>query len=187
MQIKERKKEKKREETTRRIEEKRGVMELEKISAKLKWAIKKPREFDICHGLNKTSSSNYSASFLRIHQNESATILQILKKEIHAFTRNDRVFNEQEELGAGVFGVIILDFKPIILQRVAVKIFSEKLSQADILPETKIPFEMSGHPNFAFVFGITEPNKLLMEYIDGETLSEIVKIMFRFSTGKVYV
>ena len=55
------------------------------------------------------------------------------------------------------------------------KVFSEKLSPIDILAKTKIALEMSGHPNFAYVFGIIEPNKLLMEYIEGETLSEIVK------------
>ena len=55
------------------------------------------------------------------------------------------------------------------------KVFSEKLSQTDILAKTRKALEMSGHANFAYVFGIIEPNKLLMEYIDGETLSEIVK------------
>ena len=94
---------------------------------------------------------------------------------MHVFTRNDVIFNEYEELGAGVFGVVRLGFILSIQQRVAIKIFSEKLSQTDILAETKIALEMLGHPNFAYVFGIIEPNKLLMEYTDGETLSEIVK------------
>ena len=78
-------------------------------------------------------------------------------------------------MSSGVFGVVGLGFIPSIQQRVGVKIFSEKLTQTEILAETKIALEMSGHPNFAYVFGIIEPNKLLMEYIDGETLSEIVK------------
>ena len=76
---------------------------------------------------------------------------------------------------SGVFGVVRLGFIPSIQQRVAVKIFSEKLTETEILAETKIALEKSGHPHFDYVFGITEPNKLLMEYIDSETLSEIVK------------
>ena len=159
----------------RQFEQEKRVMELEKVNAILKRAIKKPRQFDIHHGLNKTNSINYSASFLRLHQNKSATILRVLKKDMHVFTRNDLVFNEHEELGSGVFGVVRFGFIPSIQQRVPVKIFSEKLTQTEILAETKIALEMSGHPNFAYVFGIIEPNKLLMEYIDGETLSEIVK------------
>ena len=57
----------------------------------------------------------------------------------------------------------------------AVKIFSDKLTQTEIIVETKIALEMSDHPNFAYVCGIIEPIKLRIEYIDGETLSEIVK------------
>ena len=66
----------------------------------------------------------------------------------------------------------------------AVKIFSEKVSQTDALAGTKVTFEMSGHPNFAYVFGIIEPNKLLMEYIDGETLSKIPKNKVLFQHWK---
>ena len=40
---------------------------------------------------------------------------------MHVFTRNDLVFNEHEELGAGVFGVVKLGFTPSIQQRVGVK------------------------------------------------------------------
>ena len=65
-----------------------------------------------------------------------------------------------------------------------VKIFSEKVSQTDALAETKINFEMSVHPNFAYVFGIIEPNKLLMEYIDGKTLSKILKNKVLFQHWK---
>ena len=73
---------------------------------------------------------------------------------------------------------------PSIQQRVAVKIFSEKFSQTDALTETKITFEMSCHPNFAYVFGIIEPNKLLMENIGCETLSKILKNKVLFQHGK---
>ena len=65
----------------------------------------------------------------------------------------------------------------------AVKIFSEKVSQTDALAGTKVTFEMSGHPNFAYVFGIIEPNKLI-EYIDGEAHSEIVKSKVSFQHWK---
>ena len=102
------------------------VMELEKINAiqeqtKSNKETKKQRKFDIWLGLNKIAIINYSASFLRLHQNKSATILYVLKKKMHVFTRNDLVFNEHEELGAGVFGVVRLGFTPSIQQRVIVK------------------------------------------------------------------
>ena len=102
---------------------------------------------------------------------------------MHVFTRNYLVFNKHEELGAGVFGVVRLGFIPSIQQKVAVKIFSEKLNQTDIPAETKIASKMSGHPNFAYVFGIIEPNKLI-EYIDGEAHSEIVRNKVSFQHWK---
>ena len=89
-------------------------MELEKINAIRKRAIKEPRQLDIHHGLNKTTSINYSAS-----------ILCVLKKDMHVFTGNNLVFKEHEELGVGVFGVVRLGFIRSIQLRVAVKIFSE--------------------------------------------------------------
>ena len=46
---------------------------------------------------------------------------------MHIFMRNNLIFTEHEELGAGVFGVVKLEFIPSIQQRVAVQIFSEKL------------------------------------------------------------
>ena len=68
------KKENKRQETTRGIwgqfEQEKRIMELEKINAIRKRAIKEPRQFDIRHGLNKTTSINYSASILRLHRNK---------------------------------------------------------------------------------------------------------------------
>ena len=106
IKIKEIKKDKRRdyeENRERQFEKERRVIELEKINTILKWAIKKPRQFDIGHGLNKTGSINYSASSLKLHQNKSAIILRVLKKEIHVFTRYDLVFNEQEELREGAF------------------------------------------------------------------------------------
>ena len=51
-------------------------MELEKINAIVKRAIEKPRQFDIRHGLNKTTSINYSVSFLRLHQNKVLSFLE---------------------------------------------------------------------------------------------------------------
>lgn len=101
-------------------------MELERINTiqeqtKSKRATKKQRHFDIWLGLNKIAIINYSASFLRLHQHKSATILYVLKKEMHVFTRNDLIFNEHEELGTGVFGVARLGFTPSIQQRVVVK------------------------------------------------------------------
>ena len=56
----------------RQFEQEKRVMELEKVNTILKRAIKKPRQFDIRHGLNKTNSINYSASFLRLHQKRYA-------------------------------------------------------------------------------------------------------------------
>ena len=179
IKIKEIEKENKREETTRKIKEcnlkqENRVMELEKINAILKRAIKKSRQFDVRHGSNKATYISYSTSFLRLHQDITATILRVLKKGMHVFTRNNLIFDEKKELGAGIFGVVRLGFIPSIQQTVAVKISSEKLSQTDILAETKIELEMSDHPNFAYVFRTIEPNKLLMEYIDGKT--QIVKM-----------
>ena len=77
---------------------------------------------------------------------------------------------------SGVFGVVRLGFIPSIQQRVAVKIFSEKLTQTEILAETKIALKKSGHPHFAYVFGIIEPSKLLMEYINSEIVRNKVLI-----------
>ena len=156
------------------FEQENRVMELEKINAILKRAIKKSRQFDVRHGSNKATYISYSTSFLRLHQDITATILRVLKKGMHVFTRNNLIFDEKKELGAGIFGVVRLGFIPSIQQTVAVKISSEKLSQTDILAETKIELEMSDHPNFAYVFRTIEPNKLLMEYIDGKT--QIVKM-----------
>ena len=114
-------------------------------------------------------------SLLRQHQNKSAAILQVFKQNVNMFLRRDLVLHEEKELGSGVFGILKSGFVPSIQQKVAVKIFSEKVTQADMLAEAKIGAEMSGHPNFPFIFGIIEPNKLLLEYIEGHTLSYLLK------------
>lgn len=69
-------------------------------------------------------------------------------------------------------------------RRWAVKIFSEKLGMTEMLAECAISLEMSGHPNFAFVFGMCEPNRLILEFIGndvaaptlGDTISNSVKL-----------
>ncbi|XP_057299524.1 tyrosine-protein kinase BTK-like [Hydractinia symbiolongicarpus] len=93
---------------------------------------------------------------------------------------------KQEILGSGVFGTVKEGFIPSIQQKVAVKIFSEKLGRTEMLAECAISLEMSGHPNFAFVFGMCEPNRLILEFIGndvtaptlGDTISNSVKLPY---------
>ena len=69
----------------KQFEQEKRVMKLEKINVILKRAIKKPRQSNIRHRLNKTTSINSSASFLRLHQSKSAAILRVLKKKNACF------------------------------------------------------------------------------------------------------
>ena len=157
---------------SKEYEQEKRIMELEKTNSILKRTLKNPKPLSV---QNRTISKSYSLSLLRQHQNKSAAILQVFKQNVNMFLKRDLILHQKDELGSGVFGILRSGFVPSIQQKVAVKVFSEKVTQADKLAEAKVGVEMSGHPNFPFVFGIIEPNKLLMEYIDGQTLSYLLK------------
>ena len=150
------------------VEQEEKIMELEKVNSVLKREVKKTR--GTSHVIRQNGPVNYSASLLKLHQNKSHLIIRKFNHKLPLFRRNDLVLKEGE-LGSGVFGTVKEGFISSIQQKVAVKIFSDRLSRTDILAESAIALEMSGHPNFAYVFGMVAPNRLILEFIGNGSLT----------------
>ena len=157
------------------------IMELEKANSILKREVKRSKP--VC---TIKRPIVYSASLMKLHKNKSFSIIRKFNHKVPMFNRNDILL--KGELGSGVFGTVKEGFVQSIKQKVAVKIFSEKLGERDILAEAVIATEMSGHPNFAFVFGMSKPNKLLLEFIGTDEsapcLGDVISKNLNFSFWK---
>ena len=154
------------------------IMELEKANAILKRHVNRSGKSNV---VSRPPAIDYSASLLKAHQNKSHRILRKFTNKVPQFSRRDLML-QGEELGAGVFGTVQEGFIRSIQQKVAVKIFNDKLSVSDILAEAVITLEMSGHSNFPFVFGMVEPDKLILEFIGNDTTAPSLRDVI--SSGK---
>lgn len=139
------------------VEQEEKMMKLEKSNSILQIELKKNKP-------NNHRNVTTTPHFLKQHQNKSSSILLKFKTKITIFKRYDLIIRDLQ-LGAGVFGEVREGHLKSINQKVAVKILSSKLSPADIRAEAMVALEMSGHPNFVFLFGLIQPNFLIFEFI----------------------
>lgn len=161
------------EQKEREIEKKNGneakIMRLERENRILKVALKKSQS---CKK-QPCVLSKFSATDLKMFGNKSLSVVTKLKHKLRKFELCDLIL--KEEIASGVFGVVKKGFIKSTQQAVAVKELSEKSDRALMLAEASLAMEMSGSKWFPYLFGIVEPKKLLFEFVDGQTLREIVK------------
>ena len=116
-------------------------------------------------------------SFINSHREKSISIIKTLKVDIPKFRRSDVVV-DPTELGCGVYGSVYTGYINSLRQKVAIKIFDEKTPQREQTAEAMACRKMSGHPNFPFLFGRVEPNKLLFEFIGDDVSAPSLKDVF---------
>ena len=158
------------------------IMELQKQVVVLKKHVKKDSKSQVT-GTSKVFNGplNYSMSLVNCHREKSLSVIKTLKLDIPIFKRND-ISIDTFELGSGVYGSVFSGYINSIKQKVAIKVFNENSSQKERLAEAMVCRQMAGHPNFPFLFGRVDPDKLLFEFIGDDLTAPTLRVIFKNNT-----
>ena len=125
-------------------------------------------------GKSKRSNINFSLTFANKRRDKSASFIKNFNRKLRTIKHTDIEYISGKELVSATFGTVKMGKIISIAQVVAVKPFNKNASNASNLVKTPISDEMSGHPFFLFCFVIVNPDNLLLKYVFGETLREIL-------------
>ena len=149
------------------------VMDLKRRNSILTRELKKYKKpITAVHIINQ----QFSRSLYQQYQNKSSNIVKTIKNSPIVFDTRDLLYKQDEIIGSGIFGVVRKCFIKSVHQHCCFKEFSGKTTNAEVMAEAKVMLLLAGHPNFPYIFGVSYPNKILMEFVsDGTHASPTMK------------